>query len=125
MTTEDHARLRRIRMLTALFILGLVWSGATAIPLVREVDWLAKATGAGSLAGNALASAPAWKLWLTRIRLAGVRTFRHRPGLRRRVARSGAESLAVRFWADGLRPGHSLRAGVWGHSRNSALVAGD
>ena len=33
---------RRIRWLTALFIVGLVVSGVTAIPLVTELDWLAK-----------------------------------------------------------------------------------
>ena len=39
--TPDQLR-RRIRWLTALFILGLVESGVTAIPLVTELDWLAK-----------------------------------------------------------------------------------
>jgi hypothetical protein len=35
--------LRRIKTLTWLFIIGLVLSGATAIPLMSEVDALAKA----------------------------------------------------------------------------------
>ena len=34
--------LRRIRLLTAFFILGLFLSGATAIPLPQEVNWLVK-----------------------------------------------------------------------------------
>jgi hypothetical protein len=32
---------RRIRALTGVFILGLLLSGATAIPLPAELDWLA------------------------------------------------------------------------------------
>jgi len=34
--------LRQIRFLTALFIIGLILSGATAIPLQSEIDWLVK-----------------------------------------------------------------------------------
>jgi len=37
---------RRIRFLTWLFIVGLVLSGATAIPLERELDWLVRGLGA-------------------------------------------------------------------------------
>src|ERR1041384_209840 len=37
--------LRRIRFLTLLFILGLVLSGATAIPLQPELDWLVRVVG--------------------------------------------------------------------------------
>ena len=40
---------RRIRMLTWLFIFGLVVSGVTAIPLQQEVAWLAKAFSQSSL----------------------------------------------------------------------------
>ena len=36
--------LTRLRLLTALFILGLFISGVTAIPLLPEVAWLAKVT---------------------------------------------------------------------------------
>ena len=36
--------LKRIRLLTTFFILGLFVSGVTAIPLLPEVEWLAKAT---------------------------------------------------------------------------------
>jgi hypothetical protein len=35
-------KLRRIRWLTGFFLLGLVLSGATAIPLQSETDWLAR-----------------------------------------------------------------------------------
>jgi hypothetical protein len=59
---------RRIRTLTALFILGLLLSGATAIPLSSELDWLANATGARSLvAAPASMPPPAWALWLIQV----------------------------------------------------------
>ena len=51
MTREQTLR-RRIKTLTGLFILGLLLSGATAIPLQTEVNWLANATGANQLVGN-------------------------------------------------------------------------
>jgi hypothetical protein len=61
----------RIRLLTWVFIIGLVLSGATAIPLVSEVDWLVKTTGARSLAGTPLSTdAPAWAIWLTKVQAA-------------------------------------------------------
>jgi hypothetical protein len=59
--------LGRIRIFTVLFIIGLVVSGATAIPLVTEIDWLAKLTGA-SEALAAPAGAPAWAFWLCKVR---------------------------------------------------------
>src|SRR5439155_17561124 len=39
--------LKRIRFVTWLFIIGLVISGATALPVVSEVDVLARVVGAG------------------------------------------------------------------------------
>lgn len=52
---------RRIRWLTWFFIIGLVVSGATAIPLTTEVNWLAGHLNAdGKLSGVAE--------WLLRIR---------------------------------------------------------
>jgi len=39
-TNRRERLLRRIRWLVALFIAGLVVSGATAIPVETEVDWL-------------------------------------------------------------------------------------
>jgi hypothetical protein len=53
----------RIQLLTVSFIVGLIISGATAIPLLTEVDWLAKVTHADSLATPS-APAPAWAGWL-------------------------------------------------------------
>ncbi|MBI1177135.1 hypothetical protein GC207_06810 [bacterium] len=48
---------------------GLVVSGVTAIPLVREVDAMVATTGADELiAQPASTDPPAWALWLTRIR---------------------------------------------------------
>lgn len=44
---------RRIKLLTWFFMVGLVVSGATAIPLCPEVDWLAKAVCAEFQFGGA------------------------------------------------------------------------
>jgi hypothetical protein len=54
---------RRIQALTWLFIVGLVVSGATAMPLLAEVQWLAQHFGADNHASE-LAN------WLQRIRAA-------------------------------------------------------
>ena len=48
MNRPDQLR-RRIKGLTWLFIIGLVLSGATAIPLDVELDWLVDFTGARQL----------------------------------------------------------------------------
>ncbi len=45
-TSRTQKLRRRIRFLTWLFIVGLVLSGATAIPLERELDWLIRGLGA-------------------------------------------------------------------------------
>ena len=59
---------RRIKALTWLFILGLVLSGVTAIPLPSELDKLVDLTGASQLVDAAGATgAPEWALWLTRV----------------------------------------------------------
>jgi hypothetical protein len=68
---RDQVLRRRIRSLTVLFIVGLVLSGATAIPLPEEVDWLVKATNARQLVdARDSASPPAWALWLTKVQTA-------------------------------------------------------
>ena len=65
---RDQVLRRRIRSLTVLFIVGLVLSGATAIPLPGEVDWLVKATNARRLVdARDSASPPSWALWLTKV----------------------------------------------------------
>lgn len=56
---------KRIQLLTWLFIIGLVISGVTAIPLETEVNWLVKISNAESLAASA--SAPAWAQWLIKV----------------------------------------------------------
>jgi hypothetical protein len=62
---------RRIQALTWLFIVGLVLSGATAIPLPSELDRLVNLTGATQLVDTpAPAAAPGWALWLTRVQRA-------------------------------------------------------
>lgn len=59
-----EAQLRsRIRWLTSIFMVGLVASGATAIPVLTEVNWLAQALG-GEPDSSVLAE------WLGRVRTA-------------------------------------------------------
>ena len=57
---------RRIKGLTWLFIIGLVLSGATAIPLISELDWLSTVTGAARLTESST-EAPAWAVWLVKV----------------------------------------------------------
>src|SRR5689334_16376504 len=75
-------RLRqRIRALTTMFILGLVVSGATAVPLVSEVDWLVNVSGAQELARPGGAAVASWAEWLTRVQTALHTVFGHHPFL--------------------------------------------
>jgi len=64
---QQTFNIRRIQGLTVVFILGLVISGATAIPLVSEVDALAKLTGARELLIGGSTNLPAWAIWLCRV----------------------------------------------------------
>ena len=65
---------RRIGWLTWLFIAGLFASGATAMALPTEVNWLVNFTGAPG-------STAAWAEWLLRVREALVQTQAHGPFL--------------------------------------------
>jgi hypothetical protein len=77
---REQRLLRRIRLLTWLFIAGLVLSGATAIPLEAELDWLVNATGAREQVQTAASSgAPAWASWLVRVRNALAETLGRHP----------------------------------------------
>lgn len=69
---DQIARLRRrIRFGIAVLAIGLVLSGATAIPLETEVTWLVRATGArGWVETPALIPAPAWAVWLVKVEAA-------------------------------------------------------
>jgi hypothetical protein len=65
------ALLRRIRAVTWVFIIGLFLSGATALPLPPEVDWLARVTGAESMVKTPFSTnPPAWAVWLVKVRAA-------------------------------------------------------
>ena len=67
-TSKSEPSLRRIRWLVALFIVGLLLSGATAIPLETEVNWLAQSTGARRLIETpGLTSVSVWAEWLCRV----------------------------------------------------------
>jgi hypothetical protein len=65
--------LRRLRWLTWLFIVGLVLSGATAIPLPPEVNLLVHWTGANGESE--------WARWLWRVQEALVQTQAQHPFL--------------------------------------------
>jgi hypothetical protein len=71
-TTNEILR-RRIKILTALFITGLILSGATAIPLQSEVRWLA------GISQNNLP--PEMAQWLLRVRDALAQTEAQYPFL--------------------------------------------
>lgn len=73
---------RRIRWLTGLFIVALVISGATAIPLVWELDWLVRLTGARELVEHSHSSdAPGWAVWLCSVQNALLQTREQHPFL--------------------------------------------
>jgi hypothetical protein len=65
---------RRIQLLTGLFILGLVLSGATAIPLPGELNLLVKLCGANDGSSE-------MARWLLRVRDALVQTQERQPFL--------------------------------------------
>jgi hypothetical protein len=70
-SAHDQKRLRRIRWLVTWFIAALVLSGATAIPLETEVDWLVQFTGARHIVDwRDSAPPPAWADWLCRVQTA-------------------------------------------------------
>ena len=58
----------RIKWLTWFFIIGLVVSGATAIPLVTELKWIVQFSGARQLTETpASTNPPFWATWLIKI----------------------------------------------------------
>src|SRR5450759_1973723 len=62
---------RRIKALTLFFIVGLVISGATAIPLRTGVDWLVHITGAELATLPRSPSPPdTWARWLLKVQTA-------------------------------------------------------
>ena len=70
-SADDRRTLRRIRLLIALFIAGLVCSGVTAIPLEPEVRWLTQVTGARQLVeAPASTAVPVWAEWLVKVETA-------------------------------------------------------
>jgi len=71
---RDQTLRRRINLLTWLFIAGLVLSGATAIPLQGELNWLVNFLGAGGESSE-LAH------WLLRVRDALAQTQAQQPFL--------------------------------------------
>lgn len=70
------AELRRVRLLLALFMVGLVLSGATAFPLVWELGLLDGWIGSGSAIGKSL---PALGDWISRVHAGLVETQARHP----------------------------------------------
>ncbi len=71
---------RRLRCLTALFVLGLFFSGVTAIPLETELGWLVRMTDARvKVAGSPAGEGPAWATWLCRVQDALQETNQKHP----------------------------------------------
>jgi hypothetical protein len=73
MNREESLHLR-IKLLMWLFVIGLVVSGATAIPLADEMSWLVRISGANP--GSA-----GWLPWLCQIRDALAQTQAQHPFL--------------------------------------------
>ncbi len=73
---REKILLGRIRALTWIFIIGLFLSGATAIPLLPEVDGLVRLTGADALVKTpASSAAPIWAVWLVQVQNALQKTY--------------------------------------------------
>ena len=70
---------RRIRWLTWLFIVGLVLSGVTAIPLVTEVKWLADISGTSACCCPDEYST--LQIWIDRVGMALIKTQQEFPFL--------------------------------------------
>jgi hypothetical protein len=95
---------KRIRWLVALFITGLIVSGATAIPIEPELNWLAQLTGARAWVERAgPEGAPAWAAWLCRVQTA--------------LAETNAKFPFIGYGGDWLAFGHFVIAlafvGAW------------
>jgi hypothetical protein len=68
---REQILLRRIKLLTGLFVVGLVVSGATAIPLQAELHWLVELTGARQMVEPSTSTnAPTWAVWLVKVQAA-------------------------------------------------------
>jgi hypothetical protein len=82
MTDTETMRLRRLRLWVAVFIVGLLLSGATAIPLETELNWLVRWSGAEQLtAAPTSTDAPSWAVWLVKVRDALVESNARHPFL--------------------------------------------
>lgn len=58
---KQHHLIGKTRLLTVVFIVGLLVSGITAIPLVSEVDWMTRAFGAAQQTDSQL------MVWLVKV----------------------------------------------------------
>jgi len=100
MKDRQQSLLRRIRAWVLIFIIGLVLSGATAIPLETELNWMVKWTGAEQMVKSPTSTdAPGWAVWLVRVREA--------------LVESGAKHPFLAYGTDWLAFGHFVIALVW------------
>jgi hypothetical protein len=72
--TQQEILLRRIKWLTLFFIVGLLFSGATAIPLNQEVDLMVKWFGLDGQTSASATSEPGRWLLIVREALQDVST---------------------------------------------------
>jgi len=95
---NEPAKLGRIRRLAWVFILGLVISGVTAIPLAAEVNWLVHWTGARERVVAAGSTNPtAWAEWLLQ-----TQTALHDTSARHPILYYGTDWLAFGHFAIAL-----------------------
>ena len=64
MASDAHVLMRRVRGLLVLFVVGLVLSGLTAVPLQTEVKILNTLVGPGTFLGGPW---PALGAWISRV----------------------------------------------------------
>lgn len=92
---SNRRLLRRTRWLVGFFIFGLVLSGATAIPLETELNWLVNFTDVRALVDSPGAtSRPVWAEWLCR-----VQTALHETNLKHPFIGYGGDWLAFGHFA--------------------------
>lgn len=95
--SAEQILLRRIKWLTWFFIIGLLISGVTAIPLAAELRWLVQITGAETLIESlSNGDAPSWAVWLTKVESA--------------ISHTAAEYPFISYGTDWLAFGHFVIA---------------
>ncbi len=71
------AAIRRFRVALGLFVMGLLLSGLTAFPLLREMRWLVARAGLGEAVSPA--GHTGWEFWLLTVRFGLEEVHAHYP----------------------------------------------